>query len=149
MTPASASWHQLEALCSSLAGLQWLFELFDSICRPQPCDFSILKDDVLFCYVNKKRGDIEWLKEKRVENFTSYLNPFQSHLESDDKALGSNKILFPPPSTLSQAFYFVSMKEKKSYEKLSFVAYYREWVTLWVCSRLESVCTYVSFVWKK
>lgn len=56
---------------------------------------------------------MEWLKENRVENFTSYLNPFHSRLESDDKALGSNKILsfFPPPHC-HRHLYFVSMKKK-------------------------------------
>lgn len=152
LPPGLNQWPQLQQ-----AGTDWRLSAnrwlgcngslnFDSICRP---DFSIVKDDVLFCYVNKKRGDMEWLKENRVENFTSYLNPFHSRLESDDKALGSNKILsFFPPSTLSQASLFCQHEEKKSFEKLSFVAYYREWVTLWVRSRLESVCTYVSFVWK-
>lgn len=115
MTPASASWHQLEAHCSSLAGLRWLFELWLHLADLDPCGFNILSDYVLFCHLNMKRGAIGWLKKKGVENFTSYLTPFQSCLESDDKALGSNIILFFPPHC-HRHLYFVSMGKKNFWE---------------------------------
>lgn len=118
LPPSLNQWPQLQQAGTNwrLTAHRWLgcngSLNFDSTCRPQPCDFSILKDDVPFCHLNKKRGDMVWLKEKRVEDFTSYLHPFQSRLESDDKASGSNKILFFR-STLSQASLFCQHVEKK------------------------------------
>lgn len=88
------SFSKLAPIGGSLLIVGWAAMALWTLADLDPCSFNILSDYVLFCHLNMKRGAIGWLKKKGVENFTSYLTPFQSCLESDDKALGSNIILF-------------------------------------------------------
>ncbi len=108
------SFSKLAPIGGSLLIVGWAAMALWTLADLDPCGFNILSDYVLFCHLNMKRGAIGWLKKKGVENFTSYLTPCQSCLESDDKALGSNIIFFF--STLSQASLFCQHGKKNFWE---------------------------------